>query len=390
MIVDLHAHYPMHLVPQGPGALDLLTTSAGRMRLRDRLRARLVGLASRFANYRSWIEPEPRVTVPQMREGGVGVGLSVLYSFFDELDLDEPYGARPEPEYIENLIRQLDMVEADIAGNHAGVATVARGPAELDAALAGGEVALVHCVEGGFHLGHTAEAVERGVERLARRGVAYVILAHLFYRGVATNANALPFLRDRVYRLLFPQPSEGLSELGRAAVTTMVRERMLIDISHMSRRAFTETLDLLDRLDPDGHVPVLASHSAFRFGGQEYGLNPPMLRRIADRGGVVGLIFARHQLLDGLGRLKATKFEESLVVLRRHIDAIAEATGSHRHTAIGTDFDGFIKPTLGDLESAANLGRLELALHESYGPVDAEAICSGNALRLLRSYWGGA
>ena len=92
MIVDLHAHYPMHLVPQGPGGtFDLVTTSAGR----HRLRARLVGLASRFANYRSWIEAEPRV----MCEVGVDLGLSVLNSFFDELDLDEPYGAPPKPEY---------------------------------------------------------------------------------------------------------------------------------------------------------------------------------------------------------------------------------------------------------------------------------------------------
>lgn len=194
---------------------------------------------------------------------------------------------------------------------------------ELDAAISDGKVALVHCVEGGFHLGADPESVERAVARLARHGVAYVTLAHLFWRGVATNANALPFLSDCVYRLLFPQPSQGLSELGRAAVTAMVRERMLIDVAHMSERAFTETLDLLNELDPARTVPVLASHSAYRFGGQHYGLTAPMLRRIAERGGVVGLIFAQHQLLDGLGRREAASLEQSLGVLCEHIDAIA-------------------------------------------------------------------
>ena len=40
---------------------------------------------------------------------------------------------------------------------------------------------------------------------LAARGVAYVTLAHLFFRQVATNAPAIPFIPDRIYRLLFPQ-----------------------------------------------------------------------------------------------------------------------------------------------------------------------------------------
>ena len=51
MIVDLHAHYGMHLVPDVDGtAIDLFATAKGRRRFRDRLRARLIGLASRFGN----------------------------------------------------------------------------------------------------------------------------------------------------------------------------------------------------------------------------------------------------------------------------------------------------------------------------------------------------
>ena len=136
MIVDLHSHYAMHLLPKAEGtAIDLFSTAKGRARLRDRVRAWLVGLASRFANYRSF-ESGPRVTVPQLREGGVGVALSVVYSFFDELDLDAPYGAPPEAGYLPRLMGQLDMVEAEIAERHGGEAAVARDPAALDRALA--------------------------------------------------------------------------------------------------------------------------------------------------------------------------------------------------------------------------------------------------------------
>jgi len=69
---------------------------------------------------------------------------------------------------------------------------------------------------------------------------------------------------------------------------------------------------------------------------------------------------------------------------------LAEITGSHRHTGIGSDFDGFIKPTMGGLESMSDMRTLEEALRDRYGSADAEAICSGNALRVLRAGWGRA
>ncbi|MGB2711166.1 MAG: hypothetical protein WBC33_06580, partial [Conexibacter sp.] len=123
MIADLHAHYPMHLLPEGGEPLDLLASAAGRERLLDRVRARLVGLASRFANYRS-LSSGPRVTIPALRSGGVGVALSVLYSFFDELDLGESYGAPPRADYLPRLVRQLELVETEVA-RHASEACIA-------------------------------------------------------------------------------------------------------------------------------------------------------------------------------------------------------------------------------------------------------------------------
>ena len=387
MIADLHAHYAFHLVPEARRTTALITTARGRPLLRDRLRARIIGLLSRFANYESF-HSGPRVTIGSMSDGGVGVLLSVLISPFDELDLDRPYGAPPESGYIESLIAQADVVEHDLAANHSGTARLVRAGTELDAARTEGRIAFVHCVEGGFHLGPTPEAVREGVARLARRGVAYVTLAHLIWRRVATNANAIPFIPDWLYHLAFPQPKRGLSELGRAAVEAMVGERVLVDLSHMSAPAVEETLTLLDELDPAQAVPVLASHGGCRFGSQEYMLDERALRRIAARQGVVGLMFAEHQMLNGLRRRSPRSFDESFEVLCRHIDQIEELTGSHRHAAIGSDLDGFIKPTLAGLGTMADMRRLEAALIGRYGAADGELICSENALRPLRSYWG--
>jgi microsomal dipeptidase-like Zn-dependent dipeptidase len=390
MIADLHAHYPMHLIPEEKGSpIDAITTGRGRRRLRDVIRAWLVGIASRFANYRTF-ESGPRVTVDSMTAGGVGVAWSVLYAFFDEVDLSKPYAAPPAPSYLDDVLGQIEMVQENIAQKHADKAAVARNPAELEAALSAGKVALVHVLEGGFHLGATPAEVDAAVARLAARGVAYVTLAHLFFRQIATNANALPFLPDKIYGWLFPQPHEGLTELGRAAVKAMVREHVLIDASHMGDLAVAALIEQLDQLDPARGVPLFSSHAGYRFGRQEYMYTDETVRAVAARDGLIGLIFAQHQLLDGLKPSKTKSFEESFEAICKHIDRIAEITGSHRHIGLGTDFDGFIKPTLGGLESSADLAQLEGALRTKYGDEIADAITSGNALRLLRGYWRGA
>jgi len=218
--------------------------------------------------------------------------------------------------------------------------------------------------------------------------VRYVTLAHLFWRQVATNAPAIPFLADKVYNAIFPQPAgAALTDLGEAAVRAMYRERILIDISHMREDAIDETFRLLEELDRQTGAdpkafPVIASHSAFRFGGQAYNLTEETIRRIVARDGVVGLILAQHQLNDGL-RDDAKTLPETVEVLRRHIDAIAAAAGSHAHVGIGSDFDGFIKPTAAGLERIEDLAQLREPLAELY-PADVDAILAGNAMRVLR------
>ena len=99
-------------------------------------------------------------------------------------------------------------------------------------------------------------------------------------------------------------------------------------------------------------------------------------------------MFTEHQMLNGLRRSAPRSFDESFEVLCRHIDQIEELTGSHRHAAIGSDLDGFVKPTLAGLATMADMKRLEAALIARYGATDGELIASGNALRPLRSYWG--
>lgn len=90
LVADLHAHYHMHIVPKTRGGLwRLLFSARGRARLRDIIRAWLLGLASRFGNYRSPFSGS-RLRVGLLRDGDVRIVLSVLYQFFDEVAVGEP------------------------------------------------------------------------------------------------------------------------------------------------------------------------------------------------------------------------------------------------------------------------------------------------------------
>src|SRR5204863_2160963 len=104
----------------------------------------------------------------------------------------------------------------------------------------------------------------------------------------------------------------------------------------------------------------IAGHTAYRFGDDPYNLSADTVEKIVARGGVIGLILAEHQAADGLGHTES--IEDALAVLHRHIDRLQQIAGSHRHTAIGTDLDGFIKPTLARLETEADMRRVEQAL----------------------------
>ena len=381
MLVDLHAHYPMHVLP--PDRANTRTAVRAR-RPGGRWKAVVVDLLSRLFNYEGPGDT-PSVTVELMRDGDVGAILSVLYSPFDEMDLDLPYGAPPRPGYMDSLLDQMDRVEAHVAAEPLG-ATVARDPAALDAAIAAGQRAIVHCIEGGFALGATPAEVDANVAMLARRGVAYVTLAHLFWREVATNAPALPFMPDKLYRLVFGEPDVGLTDLGRAAATAMAREGVLVDITHMSDRAVDETFTTLA---PD--VPVIASHMACRFDSSaEYNLRDETIREIARRRGVMGVIVCEHWAGIGPPKRKPRSFEDSLELICAHIDRIVQVTGSHDHAAIGSDLDGWIKPALPGLEHLGRMRQLQDALATRYGAEVAAKIAGGNALDLLRRAWRGS
>jgi microsomal dipeptidase-like Zn-dependent dipeptidase len=382
MLVDLHAHYPMHLLADE----QQQTHERARNWWRQRWQGRVVDLISKVANYQGPGDT-PSVTEALMRDGDVGVTLSMLYQPFDEMDLSKSYGAPPQQSYFDDIVEQHRTVEEHVNA-HPGDVAVAHTVTELDQLLGGDVPVLIHAIEGGFALGHDRDEIGRNAATLAGLGVAYVTLAHLFFRDVATNAPALPFLPDWLYNRVFPQPSnEGLTAIGREVLDALVDNGILIDLTHMRAQSIRDVLAQLDARDPERSIPVIATHMAYRFGGLEYSFDDATITAVAQRGGVLGCILCQHYITSGLGSVKKT-VEGSVDALCRHIDKIHELTGSYDHIGIGSDLDGYIKPALPGLEHMGRMQELQKRLRERYGATDAEKLTSGNALRVLRAAWG--
>jgi microsomal dipeptidase-like Zn-dependent dipeptidase len=407
MIADLHCHYPMHLLveddeeeaPPDRPLNALVKNVRKRPSLTKKFLAAVLLLFARLINFRrfwgTW-----RVNLEGLEKADARLVFSVLYLPFAEFDWDEWPDGKPEDHYYNDLLERLCKVESDLSDKNSDGPRnlVIKHERDLDAVLENDKlIGFAHCVEGGFHLGASIDEIDERVKALANRGVVYITLAHLFPRQVAANAPAIPRLSDKLYNRIFHQPAgAGLSDIGKAAVRAMYKHGVLIDISHMREDAIDQTFDLLEHLDDEGpkprepsDFPVIATHAGFRFNNdQSYMLSPRTIERIAGRKGVIGLIMAQHQLNDGLDVKNKEDFEQTKKTIRSHIDEIDKHADAFEVVGIGSDLDGFIKPTVGGIECARDLGKLSDALHEAY-PGKADGILWGNAERVLRKALAG-
>lgn len=358
--LDLHAHYPMHTrfpprMSQGPPPIGKEIE---------------FWVANQLLNYQGG---KPRVSLEELiagADGGIG---SVLYDPDDEFFHD----ATPVSDAFDNLIAQMENVEKEVAGK----VTVVRNPTELEKALRADEKFLFHSVEGAFAMGGNPD----NVDTLASHGVAYMVVAHLFFRGVATCENAFPHVPDLIFQdLLNPEQDSrvGLTDLGREIVDRMLQQGILVDVTHATERAQDEMF----RMAHDhGNAPVISSHNGVR-GTSNYPLNlsKDAVRRIADSNGVIGIILFPYWLRQPADQVFG---KDDFTLLFKAIDWIEGVTGNYDNVAIGSDLDGFIQPVQGCADYSQTPA-LVAAIRGNY-PQAAEKILWGNALDVLHRGWKG-
>lgn len=164
----------------------------------------------------------------------------------------------------------------------------------------------------------------------------------------------------------------GLTKKGREFVVEMERMGMIPDVSHLSDAGFYDVLALTRK-------PFVASHSNARsVCAHSRNLTDDMIRRLAERGGCMGLNFYTRFLADSAGKEKP----DYLAAALEHAKHIVKV-GGIEVLGLGSDFDGI--DTNEALPGAQSMGILWDTLKSaSFTESQLDKIFCGNVLRVYR------
>lgn len=164
----------------------------------------------------------------------------------------------------------------------------------------------------------------------------------------------------------------GLTERGARFVRAVYEVGGIVDVSHSSDSATAEVLDIARTLSK----PVVATHSNARaLAPHPRNLKDEHIRAIGESGGVIGVNFHQPFLDPGTGRITV----RTVVEMIRHLERV----GGSGVVAIGSDFEGGIRPAPG-IEDASRYQTLADALEKAgYSRAQVSAFFSENARRVL-------
>jgi membrane dipeptidase len=326
------------------------------------------------------------VDFPRLREGGVR----------------SPYFALWVPAWYpgsEAVRRTLDLRDAmqRLLDQHPDQIELALNASDVERIAGSGRIAAVLTIEGGHQI-----AGDLSVLRIYHRlGIRSMTLAHFEANGWCDSSTDTP-------------RHNGLTEFGKTVVREMNRIGMIVDVSHVSDKAFRDTLAVSTK-------PVIASHSSCRaLSGIPRNLTDGMLRALARNGGVAGINFgasfvnagdgasfrgtvaARNAMRPNLTGKALDEFSDSEFLrefagmkpaaatigdVAAHIDHAVKVAGID-HVGIGSDFDGISSVPKG-LEDISKMPALvRILLKKGYSEKDLKKIFGGNHLRVLREVTG--
>ncbi len=206
--------------------------------------------------------PAGHVDIPRLQEGGVDVQTIAL---FVQNFLYPDKCARQAYQLLEATKAAID--------SHTDSVELARTASDVERIVAAGKIAMPLAIEGG----HAIEDDLDLLRRFHELGVSSMTLTHNVSHGWADSSG------DRVRW-------NGLNALGKDVVREMNRMGMVIDISHVSDKAFFDTLEITSD-------PVIASHSGCRaLNPHRRNMSDEMLKALADNGGVIGIVFVLNYL----------------------------------------------------------------------------------------------
>jgi membrane dipeptidase len=249
---------------------------------------------------------------------------------------------------IEQTLETLDLV-AEAGRRLPDRFEFAKTGSELRAAIDAGRFAALAGLEG-------AQGIEGRLENVARahgRGLRMLGLVHFQATEAAYPMTVASF------------DGQGLTPFGRDLVAECERLRMVVDLAHTNAAGVDDALAIVTR-------PFVVSHSACR-AVQDHprNLTDDQIRRIAERGGVIGVAMERSFVGTGdIGR-----FIDHLEHLMK--------VGGVGCAALGSDYDGAIVPVpgMGDVTAFPQVTRGLLA--RGHSPESVKQVMGENALRVI-------
>lgn len=202
---------------------------------------------------------------------------------------------------------------------------------------------------------HALEGDLANVDVLAEAGFRMMGLMHLHDNALGGSATGLE--------------KGGLTPFGRRVVRRLDESGLLIDLAHASEAVMDEVLAMTER-------PVVVSHTGVQATcDTPRNLSDRQIRAIAAQDGVIGI-----------GTWPTVVCSTDPAAVARAMRHVADLVGI-RHVALGSDFDGTVKPPF----DAGGLAVLtEAMLEEGFSENDIRAVMSGNVVRLLRSTLPGS
>ncbi|MGC9347281.1 MAG: dipeptidase [Anaerolineae bacterium] len=170
-----------------------------------------------------------------------------------------------------------------------------------------------------------------------------------------------------------------LTDDGEALTRAMADYNLMLDISHLWEDAAATVLDRYPG-------PIVATHANPRvFVDSPRMLSDDVIRRIAEREGVIGIV-AFNRMLDRAWRPSDPRTPLSRMV--EAVDHVCQITGTAQCVGIGSDLDGGFgrDAAPAGLASVADLGKIgELLREKGYAEAYIESILHSNWLRVMRT-----
>jgi membrane dipeptidase len=334
--------------------------------------------------------PDGHLDAARAKEGGLD---AQFFSIWVDPDL---FGSRGRSA-IRRADVQIEAVRA-LAAKHPETWELATSAADVRRIAGEGKIAALMGLEGGYAIDDKLE----NVERYYQMGVRYMSGAW----NVSTNWAGSS--GDEIGK------TRGLTEFGKQVIREMNRLGMMVDVSHLSDKAFWDIINTSSK-------PVIASHSGCRaIANVPRNLTDDMIVALAKTGGIVNVIFYPEHIEPGYAekkkkvdteiaplvqraseeekgdaahkkiardRVRAAEYLKRLppVYISRivdHIDHVVKLVGID-HVGIGSDFDG-VQAVPTDLKSVADLPNLtKELLRRGYSESDIDKIVGGNMLRVM-------